>query len=104
MENIEEATVLLRLIRNKNIAISIDDFGTGYSSLSYLPTLPINTLKIVIAEGVENQEELAQTSKCGIHDIQGYYYSKPLLVAKLEKNWLKPLKQTALHPIIATVF
>lgn len=123
MENIEETTALLQLIRDKDIAISIDDFGTGYSSLSYLPILPINTLKIdrsfiidlqnnsdnqkiiqtivnlaenfnlsVIAEGVETKEELAQTSKCGIHNVQGYYYSKPLPVDELEKNWLKPPK------------
>lgn len=123
MENIKETTTLLKLIRDKNIAISIDDFGTGYSCLSYLPTLPINTLKIdrsfitnlqnnsdnqkiiqtivnladnfslsVIAEGVETKEELDQTSICGIHNVQGYYYSKPLVPAELEKNWLSLLK------------
>lgn len=42
----------------------------------------------VIAEGVETLEELQATNKCGVVDIQGYYYSKPLLVSELEQNWL----------------
>lgn len=42
----------------------------------------------VIAEGVETIEELQATNKCGVVDIQGYYYSKPLAVCALEENWL----------------
>lgn len=36
-------------------------------------------LKIkVIAEGVETNEELKTLQKCGCHEVQGYYFSKPL--------------------------
>ncbi len=42
----------------------------------------------VIAEGVETLDELKTTNKCGIVDIQGYYYSRPLQVNELEKAWL----------------
>lgn len=46
MENIEEASSLLKQLRSLGLGLSIDDFGTGYSSLSYLHRLPIDTLKI----------------------------------------------------------
>ncbi|MDF2633299.1 MAG: hypothetical protein K0R78_173 [Pelosinus sp.] len=32
----------------------------------------------VIAEGVENNEELKILQKCGCNEVQGYYFSKPL--------------------------
>ncbi|MGK7890626.1 MAG: EAL domain-containing protein [Leptolyngbyaceae cyanobacterium] len=37
---------ILKLLRDRAIAVSIDDFGTGYSSLSYLCNLPITMLKV----------------------------------------------------------
>ncbi|GLS90719.1 hypothetical protein GCM10007916_17860 [Psychromonas marina] len=42
----------------------------------------------VIAEGVETAQELIATNHCGITDIQGYYYSRPLSVSDLESGWL----------------
>lgn len=42
----------------------------------------------VIAEGVETNNELAETNKCGVNNIQGYFYSYPLSVADLETHWL----------------
>lgn len=46
IENFDEVTEKLRLLREYGIKVSLDDFGTGYSSLSYLKKLPIDTLKI----------------------------------------------------------
>lgn len=46
IENFNEVTDKLHLLRDYGIRISLDDFGTGYSSLSYLKGLPIDTLKI----------------------------------------------------------
>jgi diguanylate cyclase (GGDEF)-like protein/PAS domain S-box-containing protein len=43
----------------------------------------------VIAEGVETADELTATISCGINNIQGYYYSRPLAVSELEKRWLR---------------
>ena len=95
-------------IKQRNILISLDDFGTGYSSLAYLSQYPINTLKIdrafisrigtardaaivdaiiamgkamgmvLIAEGVETQEQVdyLKSQECNL--LQGYYFSKPL--------------------------
>jgi len=46
MEKGENATVMLKQLRNLGIQLAIDDFGTGYSSLGRLHHFPINELKI----------------------------------------------------------
>ncbi len=46
IDNFQEVTEKLAVLRNIGIKISLDDFGTGYSSLSYLKGLPIDTLKV----------------------------------------------------------
>lgn len=50
----------------------------------------------VIAEGVENEQELAETRRCGINNVQGYYYARPLAVSELEKKWLKSADSMAI--------
>ena len=46
VENRDEATDILKRLKDLNVQIAVDDFGTGYSSLSYLSRLPIDCLKI----------------------------------------------------------
>lgn len=108
LENKNSTIELLNKLRAHNIKIAVDDFGTGYSSLSYLTFLPVDTVKFdkslstkfleleniavmdslialahslnltVIAEGIEEYEQVHRlmVGKCDI--IQGYYFSKPL--------------------------
>ena len=42
----------------------------------------------VIAEGIETEKELTETNNCGINNVQGYYYSRPLSLSELESRWL----------------
>ena len=86
----------------------MDDFGTGYSSLAYLAAYPIDILKIdrafitkigstkddaivnaiiamgkamgmkLVAEGVENLEQIKYLKQQGCDYFQGYYFSRPL--------------------------
>jgi diguanylate cyclase (GGDEF)-like protein len=102
----------LKLLRAAGINIAIDDFGTGYSSLSRLSHLPIDTLKIdgsfiselldkrgkrlvsiiisiarafdlvVVAEGVESEEQLGALWQLGCDQSQGYLHAKPLPAQK----------------------
>lgn len=109
---------ILDLIHDNGIDISLDDFGTGYSSLSYLKKFPIDILKIdkifmddynteegaifvetivkmgqtlnmrVIAEGIEEKEQVEYLKKIGCRAYQGYYCSKPLSVKDFEQFYL----------------
>lgn len=88
--------------------LHIDDFGAGYSSLISLNQFPFSTLKIdkslidqidqkngrtlveqvitisklldmkVVAEGVENREQLEILRKLKCDEVQGFYYAKPM--------------------------
>lgn len=99
--------------------ISIDDFGTGYNSLMSVGEIPFDKLKIdkyfidgidnieiaelirliieyvhalgktVIAEGVETEEQLTILKKLNCDEVQGYYYSKPLLPEEFEAFYME---------------
>ncbi len=98
----------LRKLKALGLKLAVDDFGTGYSSLSYLKRFPIDTLKIdksfvadmqsadgaaiveaiialaktlklaVIAEGIEQQEQLDYLVAHGCDLLQGFYFSHPI--------------------------
>jgi diguanylate cyclase (GGDEF)-like protein/PAS domain S-box-containing protein len=90
------------------LQLYIDDFGTGYSSLSYLHRLPLDALKIdrsfvrangggqnlqlvraivalahaldvvVVTEGVETPEVLAELRSLRCEYGQGFFFSRPI--------------------------
>lgn len=95
----------------------MDDFGAGFNSLLLLGEIPFDILKIgkyfidrierieiknivktvisyaheldkiVIAEGVETEEQLTILQELDCDKIQGYYYSKPLSPLEFEKYY-----------------
>ncbi|QCR31202.1 GGDEF and EAL domain-containing protein [Lysinibacillus sp. SGAir0095] len=113
MKDVENIIEKLNQLRALGVGVFLDDFGTGYSSLSYLGILPINTLKIdqsfiqningkcqeaivrtiismadslekgIIAEGVEEEHQLAYLHGLGCHQIQGYIFGKPVPFEKI---------------------
>ena len=100
---------ILDALSEQGIKIAIDDFGTGYSSLAYLNRLPIDTIKLdrsfvvglnlpviratvamatslglgILAEGVEDEHELAALQAQGCHVFQGFLFSPPMT----RKRW-----------------
>jgi diguanylate cyclase (GGDEF)-like protein/PAS domain S-box-containing protein len=111
---IDNVSKTLNDLQKLGVKVSIDDFGTGYSSLSYLKQLPIDTLKIdktfiddldmdgeiivntiihmgrnlrfrVIAEGIENNQQLHYLKQQNCDEGQGYYFSKPVLHGEIPK-------------------
>ena len=115
IDDMAQATQVLRRLRALGLAISLDDYGTGHSGLSHVRMLPIHTIKIdrcfirdlgsagsadsdtvivastialarglglqVLAEGVENGEQLARLRRLGCPQVQGFYLHRPASAA-----------------------
>jgi len=94
-------------LKNAGFSLHMDDFGAGYSSLSSLGTISFDVLKLdkslvdqigsdrgnnvlkhtimiaqelgmkVVAEGVEESNQISFLRLAGCNMIQGYYYSPP---------------------------
>ncbi len=104
----------INMLRELGIKIALDDFGTGYSSFSYLRNYKLDILKIdrsflrtnqkldfdiikqikdlahllnmeVVIEGVETKEQFDIMCSIGIDYLQGYYFSKPVILEEFEK-------------------
>ena len=106
-------------IKELGVQISLDDFGTGYSSLSYLKKFPIDLLKIdksflddydskdgsvfvetmitmahtlnltVVAEGVEEKEQVDYLKSLDCDFFQGYFCSQPVPIDDFNKLYLE---------------
>jgi len=110
MENPEQATRMLELLKDAGVDLSLDDFGTGYSSLAYLQRFAFDAIKIdrslvqaagretnsaggaivrsivalahelgkkVVAEGVEEADDVAFLRSLDCEYVQGFYYGTP---------------------------
>ncbi|RHW41734.1 EAL domain-containing protein [Neobacillus notoginsengisoli] len=111
MQNFERSNLIIKDLNRLGVKIALDDFGTGYSSLSNLKHLPIDTIKIdksflddmedgsmvktildmglnmefhVIAEGIEQKEQVDFLLVHGCKVGQGYLFSEPISVDGME--------------------
>jgi diguanylate cyclase (GGDEF)-like protein/PAS domain S-box-containing protein len=113
-DSLPAVTDALHQVRRLGVRVAIDDFGTGHASLTHLITLPVDAVKVdrsfvtdsrpggrgvvvaiaamaaslgldVVAEGVERQEQLEAVAAAGIHRIQGYLLSMPLVVDRVRQ-------------------
>ncbi len=108
IDNMAQARTQISQLGELGVKVAMDDFGTGFSSLDMLRTLPLNVVKIdrslisplpspdsvaivqaicqiatvlklrVVAEGVETAEQVQAAHLAGCHEIQGYFFAKPL--------------------------
>ena len=118
LENSSQAIAVIESISQLGCHIALDDFGTGFSSVSHLQNFPINTVKIdkslmlasnepktralidgltamlhslglnIIAEGIEDENNLRLCQQLNIQRTQGYFFSKPLTTGCIEKKYL----------------
>jgi EAL domain-containing protein (putative c-di-GMP-specific phosphodiesterase class I) len=118
MENPQRALQTLGRLRALGVRLSIDDFGTGFSSLAYLRKLRVHEIKVdrtfiaamedgdgmvivrstielahnlgltVVAEGIEDERNLARLRAMGCDEAQGFFMSRPLPEDKL-LEWLR---------------
>lgn len=103
----EESAERLRRLQELGVRIAMDDFGTGYTSLALLSRLPLDELKLdrtfimrvhdqqeqviveavarmahglgltLVAEGVEDERTARTLAGFGIHQLQGFHFSRP---------------------------
>ena len=101
IRHIDEAAQVVQRLKTLGIKTALDDFGTGYSSLNYLSKMAVDMLKIdksfvdiiiklghlmnckVIAEGVEDQDQLSTLAFLGCDCVQGYIWGKPIPLENL---------------------
>jgi diguanylate cyclase (GGDEF)-like protein len=105
VENVTASAAMAKL-RELGVQVAIDDFGTGFTSVSQLLRMPIDTLKIdrsfvasahptsrelvhlmtraahafglrVIAEGVEEANQIENLTDCAVEAAQGYHFARP---------------------------
>ncbi|WP_349922476.1 putative bifunctional diguanylate cyclase/phosphodiesterase [Aeromonas veronii] len=117
---------ILDALSGQGIKIAIDDFGTGYSSLAYLNRLPIDTIKLdrsfvvglnlpviratvamatslglgILAEGVEDEHELAALRAQGCHIFQGFLFSTPMTAAEVEEVGFVIQCKSGAYPLV----
>ena len=115
LDNVDMLINIMNKLKTIGFKLSMDDFGSGYSSLNLLKEIPIDVLKIdkeffnskeierteivinnvikmakelnilVVAEGVEREEqvEILTNMKCNM--AQGFFFAKPMPIEEFEK-------------------
>jgi EAL domain-containing protein (putative c-di-GMP-specific phosphodiesterase class I) len=110
--DLEAIVPRLEALREVGIGISLDDYGTGHASITQLDRLPVTEVKLdrsliqaaadeptevsavvgyahardlrVVAEGIENEGQLAFARDSGCDRAQGYLLGRPMPVEQLE--------------------
>lgn len=117
LHDVDNVSKQLEEIQKLGVRVALDDFGVGYSSIGVLDQIPLNAIKLnrlfvndldrkqkraviqailmmasalsldVIAEGVEEKEQIDTLTALGCEIMQGYYYSKPLTASEMNE-WM----------------
>lgn len=116
LENYIMINKFVEILHLYGIKVSIDDYGKGYSSLELLLQVPFDIIKmdksfidkyntengriilsstidmmkklgkIVVCEGIENEDQINYLKNINCDVVQGYYYDKPLPKEEYEKR------------------
>ncbi len=118
-EDADKLLEVVGQLKEKGFVIEMDDFGSGYSSLNMLSDMPIDILKLdmrfiqsndlgnnrnivnfvtglakwmnllVVAEGVETQEQINVLKALECNYVQGFFYSRPLQAKVFEEYMIE---------------
>lgn len=107
-DNVRLMQNAVKYLHKAGFTVFMDDFGSGYSSLNILKDIDLDVIKIdmkflskggeekgmkileavitmakslhmpVIAEGVEEKQQVQMLKRLGCHYIQGYYFARPM--------------------------
>lgn len=107
-EDLKGTQSIINQLYNKGVGFYMDDFGVGYSNFAGMMQMPFETIKLdmslikgihssggydmvwhlvqmmhnagflVVAEGVEDEDEVMKVKELEIDRIQGYYYARPM--------------------------
>lgn len=113
LSQLEVVDDVLHALRDQGILLALDDFGTGFSSLAALARVPVHELKIdrtfvaamsgtaegaivrstielgrgldllVVAEGIESEEQRERLWALGCPAGQGHLFARPITVEQL---------------------
>lgn len=106
LQSYESVADVMEKLSLQNISFALDDFGSGYSNAQALMDLPYQYVKfdasliqrstanpkmlsllttmlhkmgkVIVAEGVETEQELAMVRRIGIDRVQGFYFAEPM--------------------------
>jgi EAL domain-containing protein (putative c-di-GMP-specific phosphodiesterase class I) len=76
---------------DRSFVFTLDQGADNYEFVKTIRTLASNLDLAVVAEGVENQEQLAMLQKLKCEFAQGYYFAKPMDAEAAEKFLSDPL-------------
>jgi len=115
LDNVDMLINIMNKLKTIGFKLSMDDFGSGYSSLNLLKEIPIDVLKIdkeffnskeverteivinnvikmarelnilVVAEGVEKEEQVETLTHMKCNMAQGFFFAKPMPIEEFEK-------------------
>lgn len=111
-----ELIPVIQSFKSAGFSLHIDDFGNGYSTISNLFEFNVDVIKFdksiidqignefcnsllshmvnfahkfnleIVAEGVENKEQVEFLNSIGCDYIQGFYYGKPVCIDEFKKR------------------
>jgi len=76
-------------VSRENVLLIMDNKDEGVSSIKRVIREAMERSKIVIAEGIENEEMIKVIYDLGIRFMQGYYFNEPKSVIEIEKMILQ---------------
>ncbi len=118
IENIDQISEFLKILRGYGYRIAMDDFGSGYSNLSSLAALDFDVIKLdksfcsnkdnekeliilkfvmqlakelkmeVLCEGVETEEFCKYLQSLGCNLVQGFLFERPIPVNDFKIKYL----------------